>query len=156
MYKKILFADDLSKRAHKALAVALNLARTHGAELIILNVHEEFLDKDEMVMLRVDVSDFQEKMQEKAVAARRQIEADLAALKGQDVPTQILLREGKPAKEIINVAHELDVNLIVVASHGATIKEKLLGGTSDYVAKRARRSVMLVWTGDMGRGDQKK
>jgi nucleotide-binding universal stress UspA family protein len=153
MYKKILFADDLSRRAYEALAVALNLARTQGAELIILNVHEEFLDKDEMVMLRVDVSDFQEKMQEKAVAARRHIEADLAALKGQDIPTQILLREGKPAKEIIKVARELNVDLIVVASHGATIKEKLLGRTSDYVAKRARRSVMLIWTGDIGRGD---
>ncbi|HEX7343129.1 MAG TPA: universal stress protein [bacterium] len=153
MYKKILLADDLSKRAHKALDAALNLARTHGSELIILNVHEEFLDKDEMVMLRVDVSEFQDKMQEKAIAARRRIEADLADLKGQDVSTQILLREGKPAKEIINVARELDVDLIVVASHGATIKEKLLGSTSDYVAKRARRSVMLVWTGDIGRGD---
>jgi len=153
MYKKILFADDLSKRAHRALGEALNLARIHGAELIILNVHEEFLDKDEMVMLRVDVSEFQEKIQEKAVAARRHIQADLANLKGQDVPTQILLREGKPSKEIIKVARELDVDLIVIASHGATIKEKLLGRTSDYVAKRARRSVMLVWTGDIGRGD---
>ena len=150
MYKKILFADDLSKRAHEALAAALNLARIHGAELIILNVHEEFLDKDEMVMLRVDVSEFQEKMEGKAVAARRHIEADLAALRGQDVPTQILIREGKPAKEIIEVARELDADLIVVASHGATIKEKLLGRTSDYVAKRARRSVMLIWTGDLG------
>ena len=153
MYKKILFADDLSKRAHRALEAALNLARTHGAELIILNVHEEFLDKDEMVMLRVDVSDFQEKIQEKAISARRQIETDLADLKGQDVSTQILLREGRPAKEIINVAQELDVDLIVLATHGATIREKLLGRTSDYVAKRARRSVLLIWTGDISRGD---
>jgi len=153
MYKKILFADDLSKRARKALSEALNLARAQGAELIILNVHEEFLDKDEMVMLRVDVSDFQDKMQEKAVAARRHIEADLVDLNGQAVRTKILLREGKPAKEIINVARELDVDLIVVASHGATMKEKLLGSTSDYVAKRAKRSVLLIWTGDIGRGD---
>jgi nucleotide-binding universal stress UspA family protein len=151
MYKKILFADDLSKRAHKALGIALEMARTHGAELIILNIHEEFMDKDEMVMLRVDVSDFQEKIQEKAIAARRHIEADLAELKGQDVSTQILLREGKPAKEIVNTAREMDVDLIVVASHGGTLKEKLLGRTSDYVAKHAGRSVLLIWTGDLGR-----
>ena len=156
MYKKILFADDLSKRAYEALSVALNLARTHDAELFILNVHEEFLNKDEMVMLRVDVSDFQEKMQKSAVAARRHIEADLADLNGLDVRTQILLREGKPGKEIINVARELDVDLIVLATHGTTMKEKLLGSTSDYVAKQAKRSVLLLWTGDIDRGSQKK
>jgi len=147
MFKKILYADDLSKRAVKALEVALNLARIHGAALTILNVREDFLNKDEMVMLRVDVSDFQGKIKEKALAARKRIQSDIEALKGQDVKTEILLREGKPSKEVIAVAQELDVDLIVVGSHGVTtLKDKVFGTTAEAVVHQASRNVLSVWT----------
>ncbi|HDH57072.1 MAG TPA: universal stress protein [Bacteroidetes bacterium] len=147
MFDKILFADDLSKRALKAMKVALDLARKYDAELIILNVREDFLNKDEMVMLRVGVSDFQKEMKEKAIAVRRKIEDDIKSLKAQDIKYQILLQEGKPADEIINTARERDIDLIVVGTHGTSIlKGKLYGSIAKAVVSDAGRNVLAVWT----------
>lgn len=149
MFKKILCADDLSHRARKVLATALDLARQYGAELVILNVREDFLDKDEMVMLRVDVSEFEADMQQKAMAIRHSIESEIEALGGQDLQVEILLREGKPGKTIPLVAQELGADLIVIGTHGLSfIREKLFGATSEEVIQHAGRSILAVWTGD--------
>lgn len=149
MLKKILFADDLSKRALRVLEVALDLARRYGAELTILNVREDFLSKAEMVMLRVDLSDFQDDMKKKALAVKEEVSDDVVALKGQDVNYQLLLREGKPAEVIIDVARELEADLIVVGTHGASsLQYALFGSTSQGVIRHAGRSVLAVWTGD--------
>lgn len=149
MFKKILLADDLSKRALKALETALDLTRRYEAELTILNVREDFLNKDEMVMLRVDVSDFQEDLKEKALAVRRKIEQDIKSFKAQDVKTEIILREGKQPKVIMEVAAELDADLIVMGTKGVSVlKEKLFGSTCEEVALHAGRSVLLVWASE--------
>jgi len=134
------------------MKVALDLARKYDAELIILNVREDFLNKDEMVMLRVGVSDFQKEMKEKAIAVRRKIEDrkiedDIKSLKAQDIKYQILLQEGKPADEIINTARERDIDLIVVGTHGTSIlKGKLYGSIAKAVVSDAGRNVLAVWT----------
>jgi len=39
MFDKILFADDLSKRALKVMKVALDLARKYDAELMMILVN---------------------------------------------------------------------------------------------------------------------
>jgi len=149
MFKKILFADDLSKRALKGLQVALDLCRKYSAELNILNVRENFLNKDEMVMLRVDVSDFQDDMKAKALSVRHKIQSDIESLGGQGVKSQIILREGKPHQVIIDVAAELGADLIVIGTLGVTtLKDKLFGSTIEGVACHAGRSVMVVWTGE--------
>ncbi len=148
MFKKIIFADDLSKRALKALPAALDLARKYDAELIILNVREDFLDKDEMVMLRIDVSDFMEKMKNTAVAARQEIERSIRLCGGQEVKIQILLQEGKPAREIVRTAEEQQADLIILGSHGTSLKEKVFGTTAQAVVRKARRSVLTIWTND--------
>ncbi len=60
MFSQILCATDLSPRSDEALHVAVHMAARYGAQLTILNVHEEFMDKSEMVMLRVSVDQMQD------------------------------------------------------------------------------------------------
>ena len=55
MFKNILVAIDLSPRSCKALEKAIQFAHLYNANLTLLNVHEEFLNKDEMIMSRVSV-----------------------------------------------------------------------------------------------------
>lgn len=149
MFKKILFADDLSKRAGKILPAVFDLARKYGAELMILNVREDFLDEDEMVMLRVDVSQFQEDIKAKALAIRRKIEADVRSCGGADLPCSIKIQEGKPAREIITTAKEWNADLIIVGSRGASsLKEKLFGSVALETVKKAQRSVLVLYAED--------
>jgi nucleotide-binding universal stress UspA family protein len=149
MYKKILFADDLCKRAEKPLKEAIILAKHYNAELYILNVREDFMNKDEMVMLRVDVSDFQDDIKKKAVGIKNKIELDVDEFGGEELKTEILLREGKPEQVICEVAEELNVDLIVLGKHGSSLlKDKVFGSTSHAVINHARRSVLTVWNGE--------
>ncbi|TKJ37264.1 hypothetical protein CEE37_14235 [candidate division LCP-89 bacterium B3_LCP] len=149
MYKKILFADDLSNRALKAMKEALSLARCFKAELTILNVREDFLNKDEMVMLRVDVSHFQDDIKAKALAIKEKIRKDIITLDGDDVKTEIILREGKSRQNIVELAEELDADMLILGSHGTSLlKDKLFGSTAKSVIGNTKRSLLVVWTGE--------
>lgn len=149
MFKKILIADDLSKGALKVLKEAIKLARHYDAELTVLNVRVDFLNKDEMVMLRVDVSDFQNDIKAKALAVREKIEKDIITLDGDDVDVKVVLREGKARQVICDFAEEMDADLVVLGSHGMSlVRDKIYGSTTKAVVGHIKRSVLVVWTGD--------
>jgi nucleotide-binding universal stress UspA family protein len=148
MFKKILIADDLSPRALKVLQVGLELARLHKSEVVILNVRQDFLDKDEMVMLRVDVSEFHGDLSRKAKHLRAQIETDVAVQGGNDLKIEIIFREGKPGKTIPETAREVEADLIVIGTHQVSrLKEALWDGAVEQVVRHAGKTVLAVWTG---------
>ena len=60
MYKKILVGIDLSPKSCKSLEVAVRFAHLYNSTITLLNVHEEFLNKNEMVMSRVSVNKLQD------------------------------------------------------------------------------------------------
>ena len=149
MYNKILVADDLSKSAFRVVEAAIALARMCKAELSILNVREDFLNKDEMVMLRVDLSDFQNDMKAKALAVKEKIEKDIISLDGDDVAVKVILREGKAKQVIRDFAEEMDADLIVMGSHGVSgIKDKVFGTTTKAILGHVKRPILVIWTGD--------
>ena len=51
---------------------------------------------------------------------------------------------GQPAKVILETARDLDVDLIVVGSHGYEGWDRVLGTTAAKVANRADRNVLVV------------
>ena len=69
MYNKILIATDLSLRSKNALKKGIKFAHYFNSELILLNVHEEFMTKEEMEMLRVRVGTIQEEFEKTAMQA---------------------------------------------------------------------------------------
>ena len=56
--------------------------------------------------------------------------------------------EGPAARGILNSASELDVDLIIVGSHGQGLFEGLLGSTGTKVTRLAKRPVLLLRTDD--------
>jgi nucleotide-binding universal stress UspA family protein len=55
-----------------------------------------------------------------------------------------VIRFGVPWRKILDAADELDVDLIVMGSHGYGGFDRLLGTTAAQVANRARRNVLVV------------
>jgi nucleotide-binding universal stress UspA family protein len=110
MFNKILFPLDRSREAQEAIAVAIDLVQKYQSQLILLSVIEtpdldaEVID-DDPVMQSPDAID-QLLHSAQALFAKRGIQAE------------ILQREGKPAFTICDVADELNVDLIVMGSHG--------------------------------------
>jgi nucleotide-binding universal stress UspA family protein len=118
MFRKILCPTDLGDRSIAALATGVELARAFDARLILLNVRPDFMDKKEMVMLRVSRYDFLKDERDTAVAARKIMAEELKLAGGENLPHELLIREGEPHKEILEVAGQLGCDLIILTTTG--------------------------------------
>ena len=73
----------------------------------------------------------------------------LARLAQEQVPAQFrantLVRVGKPYHEITSAARELNIDLIVISTHGYTgLKHVVLGSTAERVIRHAPCPVLTV------------
>ena len=152
MIGQILCATDLSLRSGEALRVAASMATVYNVPLILLNVHEEFMDKGEMVMLRVSVEEMQERFDRIAQESKQRMHADVRAMGVGDLEVGYMIREGKPAETILRVGEELQEGLpvgkkilIVLGTNSKdTLKERLLGSVAIHVVQQATCPVLAI------------
>jgi nucleotide-binding universal stress UspA family protein len=131
---KILFPTDFSHTGDAALALATSLARDSGATLLILHVEEP--------PIAYGGGEMYYGIPE---PAREDLERMLDEVCPVDpgVPHEHLLVNGDPATEIIRVADEQGVNLIVMGTHGRTgLTRLLMGSVSEAVVRRATCPVL--------------
>jgi nucleotide-binding universal stress UspA family protein len=145
LFKHILVPTDLSHKAELAFTKAVVLAHQFGSEITLLNVHEEFQSKDELIMSRVSVDNLQEKYRSIALDSKNKMKKLITELHAEDIKVHVLLREGKPSKEIINVAEELQSDLIVIGTNGRDgLADYLLGTTTNNVIENSNIPVLVV------------
>lgn len=145
MFKKILCPTDLSGRSLAAVAKGVELARLCTAELVLLNVRPEFMRKEEMVMLRVSAAEFLKDESDMAVAARKIMEAELATAGGEDLPHEILIREGDPHEEILEVAEQLHCDLIILTTTGRDhLLEHIKGSDAERMVAATHVPILVL------------
>lgn len=146
--KKILYATDLSKNSAYAFYYAVDMAKKHDAEIIILHAMEPIstrvfgtlTDKAEhsqhevsMEVIRNRLQKFCEKVEEKS---------SLACV---TLVTKILVQIGYPPEEILKATDAERCDLIVLGSHGKGIlRQTFLGSVSGSVLARARKPVFII------------
>ena len=145
-FKSILCPTDLSPMSITAMKKAVELAHVFGAKLTLLNVHEDFMDKNEMIMLRVSVDHFQDIQKKRALESKKIMVEEVEQAGGADLDVQYLLREGqKPYKVILQVADEIGADLIVMATNGRTgFEELVLGSNAENVVRRSKCPVLTI------------
>ena len=68
-----------------------------------------------------------------------------STLRENGVNAQALLLKGEAAKLILEKAEDLQVDIIVLGSHGhGLLRKALLGSVSEAIIRHARRNVMVV------------
>jgi len=145
MFSKILCPTDLSKASLSAVRYAVDLARKYQSKLYLLNVHEEFMNKQEMVMLRVSAEHFQEMMTNRALESKKIMEQELRISGGEDLKCELLIREGKPTKEILEVADAIVADLMVITTNGRdSLGEKILGSTAEHLIRYSKIPVLTI------------
>lgn len=144
MIKKVLFPTDCSDMSNKGFPLALEIAKTNDASITILNVHEEFMTREEMQMLRVSEMSYEEKMRENAEKSRSILQVMLKEYDCEGT-CEIVLREGKPKHEIVQYAKENDFDIIVMTSNGrSNLQEQLMGSVAEYVVRYSKVHVLVV------------
>ncbi|MGY6276803.1 universal stress protein [Methylomonas sp. MgM2] len=138
-YKHVLLAADFSEHSEKVSATAKGLAEQNQATLSLVHVVENLPITDAAYgPIPFDVDLTQEWMD----ASKKRL-ADLGAQMG--VPEQRQWLEMGSAKlEIVRVADENAVDLIVVGSHGRHGLALLLGSTANGVLHHANCDVLAV------------
>lgn len=145
MFKKILVPSDLSEDSLAAIKAGVELARTFRSELILLNVHPEFMRKGEMEMLRVSPKEFLKDETEIAIAAKAKLEELLKRAGGGDLPHEVLLREGNHRDEILSTGAECNCDLIILTTTGRTnLREHLHGSDSEQIVREAQIPILVL------------
>jgi nucleotide-binding universal stress UspA family protein len=147
---RILLATDGSEDAAFAARTAVNLANKTGSELHVVYVEEvpRRLSTSESTSLEGMIDpEFEEKMRQHAQAAASQLlEEQVEKIKkaGGEI-AQAHPRFGRPHTDIVLLAEELDVGIVVVGSRGeGGLRRALLGSVSDSVVRHAHCPVLVV------------
>jgi universal stress protein A len=126
LFKKILFPIQFDRITIPALEMVTHLARQGDRYVYLLCVIPE------------DSPDI------------RQVAND--ALRGVahnwldgKIPHETIVRVGNPAHEIVKLEEELDVDLVVMATHGRTgEKYEKLGSVAEHVVRESTRPVLTI------------
>ena len=67
----------------------------------------------------------------------------MAIAKGEGIKTDVGIRTGHPANEILEAASKFDVDLIIVASHRPGLSDYFLGSTAARIVRHAQCPVLV-------------
>ncbi len=139
MFSKILVPCDLtygnSEWLNPSIWSAWDLAERYNAHVTFLTVVPENLIKG----FYPDV--YEERVANDALEKLQGIVGDLLP---ETPRVDCIVREGGICAEIIDVAKELGVDLIAMASHGPMIRDYLLGSNATHVALHVPCSVLIL------------
>ena len=145
MFKHILCPTDLKERSDMALKKAVQIAHQFGSKITLLNVHEEFMDKEEREMLRVSVNKMKEKFSRIALDSKEEMKAEIHRLHADDIEVDYLLHDGKPENVIVKIAKQLGPDLIVICTDGRdSIKDFVTGTITEHVINHVSCPVLVI------------
>jgi nucleotide-binding universal stress UspA family protein len=141
---KMLLATDGSEESELATRAAIRLAEGIGSELHMVYVEPlpDFMKKNDAGTLGYDL-ELYEKIEEEGREMLRKLTWRVKVAGG--TVAEAHLRMGAVAEEIVDLADELKVGLVVVGSRGlGRIRRTLAGSVSESVFRHAHCPVMVV------------
>jgi len=142
--RRILLPTDFSGCANYALPYAAAIARAVDATVICVNVVEPIVPAVGYTGMAeaMPIAEMSEQMEDSAERELPDVMRceDLRGLKVEEV-----IGHGDAAAEIVRVADEQEVDLIVISSHGRTgLGRIIFGSTAEAVVRHARCPVLVV------------
>jgi len=137
LFPNILVAVDGSESAKKAFEKSIYLAQKCNSRIDLVHV----------VQCEVggDSANTFEKIDELKEKAKKMLEEYKIQASSKNVPIQITVMQGDPAKVIIELAKAKNYDLIIMGTRGRTaFQELLIGSVSQKVMHHASCPVMVV------------
>jgi len=140
--RKLLAPTDFSDTSAETVIRASELAQHFGAELLIAHVIPPIPTLPSDPHYNFEVPAYQDALRENA---RRQLDETIAGLVLKELKARALLSHGDPAREIVQMAREENVDMIVIATHGLTGWQHLVfGSVAEKVVRFAECPVLTV------------
>ncbi len=141
MYKKILVPLDGSELAEAVLPHVKALAKSEGAEIVILRVPDlpapDFFSRNPAMANKI-VEDLE-------IETGKYLQDEVKKLNKKGVKVSSVMREGPVPDTILAVAEETHADVIAMATHGRSgIQRWLMGSVADKVVHHSHIPVMLI------------
>jgi nucleotide-binding universal stress UspA family protein len=148
--KNILYATDLSKNSSYAFLYAIDMAKKHGAGIVILHAIEPIPAYAEVYGTMTE--EFKKKQHEEIIESmKNHLQGFCKKAEAQIGPpcvelvSKVLVPVGYPANEILSAADEERCDVIVLGTHGkGFLAHTFLGSVSSAVLHRTRKPVFIV------------
>ncbi|MDD1753880.1 MAG: universal stress protein [Methanotrichaceae archaeon] len=149
MFERILIATDGSKNSEKAAKVGIELAKVSEGKVIIVYVADigKYMPSAGVISPFGGVSpdaidDIVASVREAGIKATLQVN-ELA--RAAEVPSEWMIVEGNPPSEILRIAEDENIDVIVIGNIGKTGLEKfLMGSVAEKVVRNSKRPVLIV------------
>jgi nucleotide-binding universal stress UspA family protein len=138
MFAKILHANDGSEHASHALSLALAIAKQNNSELHMVSVEE------------IDyMPEFIEEVREETGTTARRFHGVLQRARAMAEESHVKLHThvvaGHPVRDIVKLAADLNVDLLVIGATGhSALYERMVGSRADRIMQLAQCPVLVV------------
>ena len=141
---KILVCVDLSDSTEEILKSIERLCKPLNAKIWLLH---NAMPEPDTIEFKVDPIEARESLAKKFHHQHRQIQELAERFRKSRVDANALLVHGKTVDVILKEASDLDIDLIVVGSHGhGAMYQLLLGSVSEGVLHRSSKPVLVIPT----------
>ena len=142
-FERILCPTDFSEPACKAIRAAGEVAEKFSSELILVHVVGAIPALDTPTgMVGFDVAAYQKELTD---SAEKSLQERIDKHIPETVNARTLVVHGEAAHEIVRVANEEGVDLLVMSTHGATgWRERIFGSVTEKVVRHAECPVLTV------------
>jgi len=141
MYSNILVPLDGSHLAERALEPALEMARLTDAEIILLEAVQDSLAPVPEARYNVPPRE----TYRSAITSMKYLRDIAGRLRPEVRKVRWHVEEGDPIDAILSFAHNQDVDVIVMCTHGRSgLLRVVMGSVAEKVALTTHRPVMLV------------
>jgi universal stress protein A len=139
LYKHVLIAADFSDHSKQVSKTAKQIAELNQAQLSVVHVFENLPITEPIYTPMSFDAELADELIESAKVGLQKFAAEL------NIPAERQWFElGSPKLEIVRIAEEHQVDLIVVGSHGRHGFALLLGSTANGVLHHAKCDVLAV------------
>jgi nucleotide-binding universal stress UspA family protein len=142
--RTILFPTDFSECGNYALSYVASLARMFKASILCVNVIEPIVPTVGYSGMTepLPIADITEQLED---SAERELPKLAECDETAGLEVEELVVHGEAASEIVRVAEERKVDLIVISSHGRTgLGRIFFGSTAESVVRHAPCPVLVV------------
>ncbi len=140
--EKILVATDFSEYSEEACEYAITLAKKFDASLILLHIINEPVDLRGFYVPHITFDQLEKEISE---GASKMLDKFCADNMGDFTKYETSVIAGIPYEEIVRVATEKAVSLIVIGTHGRTGLDHLIfGSTAERVVRTSPCPVLTI------------
>lgn len=141
MFKRILVPTDASEYSRRALKMALELARTVQAEVVLL--HVSYTPQAYWgYTISYGITVTQEQLDQNGELA---LDATLTGIDSEQVVIHKRVESGHPVTIILEQIKKENIDLVIMGSHGyGAIAGSVLGSVSQRVLQRVSCPVLII------------